>query len=294
MSRRYNGLDFNRKPQTKISGEHIRELISWLFWIVISAVIAFVLMYVYGFRTNVIGNSMEPGLYSGQQILIDRLTYNVSMPKRGDVVAFVPNGNEDTHISVKRIIGLPGEKVMIKDGYVYIDGVLLDEAGAYDRYELKLGKKNIENKEMSDKILADLDGADYIVRAKNVGHEPSYRDEEGTDRHIYTDYIFEILESFKGDRVVGDKVTVKWYGGELDGEKSVVAGETPINEGQEYILILSHETDENDVPTENDKYMFYPPRGILADDGTGVFTARDPAISFTADGFRAEVEKILG
>ena len=139
-----------------------------------------------------------------------------------------------------------------------------------------------------------VDGADYIVRAKNVGHEPSYRDEEGTDRHIYTDYIFEILESFKGDRVVGDKVTVKWYGGELDGEKSVVAGETPINEGQEYILILSHETDENDVPTENDKYMFYPPRGILADDGTGVFTARDPAISFTADGFRAEVEKILG
>ena len=133
MSRRYNGLDFNRKPQTKISGEHIRELISWLFWIVISAVIAFVLMYVYGFRTNVIGNSMEPGLYSGQQILIDRLSYNVSMPKRGDVVAFVPNGNEDTHISVTRIIGLPGEKVMIKDGYVYIDGVLLDEAGAYDK-----------------------------------------------------------------------------------------------------------------------------------------------------------------
>ena len=70
MSRRYNGLDFNRKPQTKISGEHIRELISWLFWIVISAVIAFVLMYVYGFRTNVIGNSMEPGLFSGQQITI--------------------------------------------------------------------------------------------------------------------------------------------------------------------------------------------------------------------------------
>ena len=133
MSRRYKGLDFNRKPAKKISGEQIRELISWVFWIMISAIIAFVLMYVFGFRTNVIGNSMEPGLYSGQHIMINRLVYNVSMPKRGDVVAFVPNGNEDTHISVKRIIGLPGDTVQIKDGYVYIDGVLLDEQCAYDK-----------------------------------------------------------------------------------------------------------------------------------------------------------------
>lgn len=154
---------------------------------------------------------------------------------------------------------------------------------------------NVLSMSWPDRSLEEIvDGADYIVRAKNVGHEPSYRDEEGADRHIYTDYIFEILESFKGDRVVGDTVTVKWYGGELDGEKSVVAGETPINEGQEYILILSHETDENDKLTENDRYVYYPPRGILADDGTGVFTANDPAISFTADEFRAEVERMLG
>ena len=103
-----------------------------------------------------------------------------------------------------------------------------------------------------------------------------------------------MVESYKGDRAVGDDVAVKCLGGFIGDLKASTPVETPVNEGQEYILILSHETDENDVPTTNDKFEYYPPRGILADDGTGVFTAEDPAISFTADGFRAEVEKILG
>ena len=145
--------------------------------------------------------------------------------------------------------------------------------------------------EWPDRSFEEIVGeADLIVRAKNVGFEPSYRD----NGVLYTDFIFEVVESYKGDRGVGDDVAVKCLGGFIGDLKTGTPGETPIKEGQEYILILSHETDENDVPTENDKYMFYPPRGILADDGTGVFTAEDPAISFTADGFRAEVEKILG
>lgn len=133
MSRRYTGLDFNRKPKKQISSSTIREIVSWIFWIVISAVIAFVIMYVFGLRTNVIGNSMEPSLYSGQQILIDRLSLNISSPKRGDVVAFQPNGNEKSHYYVKRIIGLPGETIQIIKGYIYIDGELLEEEGDYDK-----------------------------------------------------------------------------------------------------------------------------------------------------------------
>ena len=133
MSRRYKGLDFNRKPKKKISSAHLREALSWAFWIVISAVIAFVIMYVFGLRTNIVGNSMEPTLYSGQQILIDRMSLNISAPDRGDIVAFQPNGNENSHYYVKRIIGVPGETVQIVDGYVYINEVLLDEQGLYDK-----------------------------------------------------------------------------------------------------------------------------------------------------------------
>lgn len=133
MSRRYKGLDFNRKPKKKINSNHLRELVSWLFWISISAVLALVLVYVFGLRTNVIGNSMEPNLFAGEEILIDRLIYNISEPGRKDVVVFQPNGNENSHYYVKRVIGLPGETIQIIDGYIYIDGLLFDEEGAYDK-----------------------------------------------------------------------------------------------------------------------------------------------------------------
>ena len=70
---------------------------------------------------------MEPALYNGQEILINRFIYRLSSPKRGDVVVFLPNGNQNTHYYVKRIIALPGETIQIIGGRVYIDGELLEE-----------------------------------------------------------------------------------------------------------------------------------------------------------------------
>ena len=136
--------------------------------------------------------------------------------------------------------------------------------------------------------------AELIVRAKYVGHDPSYRNEEGTDRHVYTDHRFEVLESYKGDRKVGDEVVVKCYGGEFEGQLYVSEDQTQFKDDQEYIMILTHETDGNDVPTENDKYWHYPPKGILTLGEDGKYTAIDPSVSFTAEEFRSEVEKILG
>lgn len=133
MSRKYQGLDFNRKPRRHLGAYHFREALSWIFWLTISGVIAFVIMYVFGLRTNIVGNSMEPSIYSGQQILIDRMILNISSPSRNEVIAFQPNGNEESHYYVKRVIGLPGETVQIIDGYIYIDGELFDEGGKYDK-----------------------------------------------------------------------------------------------------------------------------------------------------------------
>lgn len=77
-------------------------------------------------RFQVRGSSMEPSLYDGQYVLVSKLSYRLGEPQRGDVIVFLPpNGAEDDYI--KRIIGLPGERVEIHDGAVWINGARLEE-----------------------------------------------------------------------------------------------------------------------------------------------------------------------
>lgn len=75
---------------------------------------------------NVDGPSMEPTLHNGELILVDKWSYLFRAPARGDVIVFVapPNPSEDY---VKRIIGLPGDHIVINGTQVYVDGVQLNE-----------------------------------------------------------------------------------------------------------------------------------------------------------------------
>ena len=78
-------------------------------------------------KTNVVGNSMEGTLSDGDRILINLLSYRKSDPERFDVIVFEKNGKEHSYYGIRRVIGLPGEKVLIKDGCVYINGEELSE-----------------------------------------------------------------------------------------------------------------------------------------------------------------------
>lgn len=126
MRRKSRGLSFYKKRK-KISATALKEIFTWIFGIAVSVLLAFVLVLSVGMKTRVIGVSMEPALYNGQQILINRFLYTISSPKRGDVVVFLPNGNKNSHYYVKRVIAVPGETVQIKEGRVFVNGVLLEE-----------------------------------------------------------------------------------------------------------------------------------------------------------------------
>ena len=56
---------------------------------------------------SVVGDSMKPVLENGDIVLANRIVYNASKPKRGDVIIFKPKGNENSHYYIKRIIALP-------------------------------------------------------------------------------------------------------------------------------------------------------------------------------------------
>lgn len=129
---KHKGLNFYEKKK-KISKDTIHEILVVLFSCFAAILLAFVLVISIGLETSVIGVSMEPTLYNGQTVFIDRFSYKIFSPGRGDVIAFLPNGNQNSHYYLKRVIGLPGETVQIIGGYVYINGVLFEEDESYDK-----------------------------------------------------------------------------------------------------------------------------------------------------------------
>ena len=108
----------------------LREVIVWTFQIAIVCLLAFVCVYYFGQRVSVIGDSMNPELKNGNITLISKAAYSMGTPKRGDVVAFQPNGNENSHYYIKRIVGLPGETIEVADGKIIVNGREIKE-----RYE---------------------------------------------------------------------------------------------------------------------------------------------------------------
>ncbi len=131
MARR-KGLTFYQKKK-RLDSRIIKDIFEMIVGGVAAVFLAFVIVYSIGMRTSVIGDSMETTLFNGQEILVNRVLYRLSTPKRGDVIVFLPNGNQNSHFYVKRVVGLPGETVQIKDGSVYIDGVFLEEPEEFDR-----------------------------------------------------------------------------------------------------------------------------------------------------------------
>ena len=165
---RKKGLTFYEKEK-KINKSTIHEILSTLFYCGVAVFLAFVLVFSVGMKISMVGVSMEPALYNGQEVLINRFIYKITSPKRGDVIAFLPNGNQNSHYYLKRIVGLPGESVQIIDGYVYINGERLPE----DEYD-KMADYGIAGNEIqlgSDEyfVLGDNRNMSEDSRSGNIG-----------------------------------------------------------------------------------------------------------------------------
>ena len=122
-----------KKPNTdgseKGAGQKVdmkKEFLSWVFYIAFVLVLTWVIITFVGQRTRVDGRSMENTLQNGDNLIVEKLSYRFSDPKRFDIIVFPPTGKKEYYI--KRIIGLPGETVQIdEEGNIYINGELLEE-----------------------------------------------------------------------------------------------------------------------------------------------------------------------
>jgi signal peptidase I len=109
----------------KLHPERRRSMIlaCMLFW----SIISFFVVSRYVIQTaEVLGESMEPTLSDGDRYLLQRWFYLFKDPQLGDIVA-VETPGDDVTASVKRVIGLPGDRIRVSDGRVYINGLRLAE-----------------------------------------------------------------------------------------------------------------------------------------------------------------------
>jgi signal peptidase I len=94
---------------------------------IVPAIIIALLIHVFlAQATRVYGQSMEPNLHTNERLVIEKLSYRFHGPRRGDVVVIKDPGGS-SELLIKRVVGLPGERVTVADNRVFIDGVPLDE-----------------------------------------------------------------------------------------------------------------------------------------------------------------------
>lgn len=143
----------------------LKELLGWIVYIAVIIGLTWLIITFVGQRTRVSGHSMEATLHDGDNLIVDKLSYRFRDPKRFEIIVFPYRHKENTYY-IKRIIGLPGETVQVKDGYVYINGEKLDE-----NYGLEV---------MEDAGIAaepiELGEDEYFVLGDNRNHSSDSRD----------------------------------------------------------------------------------------------------------------------
>lgn len=151
MARRRNRrrtYSFNRYAETNNRSKDIAvHAAKWCGQIVIVILLAFLTVRFVGQTLTVRGESLEETYHDGDVVLVNKLVYKLSEPKRFDMIAFRTDAEKD-HYSIKRVVAVPGDKVIIEDGILKINGQILEEFPAFSdisyaglaKEEIVLGK----------------------------------------------------------------------------------------------------------------------------------------------------------
>lgn len=113
-------------PEEKKSG--FRRTLLDTFETILLSLVLFLAINTVSERIRVESISMQPTLYAGDMVIVNKLAYRFNnSPHRGDVIVFKYPPDPESIPYIKRVVGLPGDQVHIANGKVYIDGQLIDE-----------------------------------------------------------------------------------------------------------------------------------------------------------------------
>ena len=107
--------------------EFMAEIGRWVIAILVVVILAYSIV-TFGVQTvTMVGQSMSPVLNDMDVLLLDKRAYSVKDPQRYDIIAFKLKESPDSYFNIKRIIGLPGETVQIRNGRIFINGDALKD-----------------------------------------------------------------------------------------------------------------------------------------------------------------------
>ncbi len=161
MKKKKNDIEeYEEKPASVLS-----EVFSFILYLVLVVGVTFFIITFVGQRTYVSGSSMENTLSDGDNLIVDKISYRFSDPKRFDIIVFPFRYKEKVYY-IKRIIGMPGETVQIEDGKIYIDGEVLQES---------YGRQVIQNPGLAEEPV-ELGEDEYFVLGDNRNDSTDSRD----------------------------------------------------------------------------------------------------------------------
>ena len=99
-----------------------RQVLIWIVQIVITIALAAVLSVAFFQTIGIQEGSMDPTLSAGEKFLVNRVVYQLSNPKRGDIIAFRLGNEGKGSIHIKRVVGVPGDTIQIQNEQIIIDG----------------------------------------------------------------------------------------------------------------------------------------------------------------------------
>lgn len=169
--------------------DKVKNILIWIFEIAVVLFFAIVVGIFFFRSVTMQEGSMEPTLSAGDKFFINQAAYKLGDPKRGDMIAFKTSASDEASIHIKRVIGLPGETIQIKDGQILIDGKVYKEGKGFPV---------ISNPGLAKEPVT-LESGEYFVLGdnRNNSEDSRYGDIGNVNKKYITGKLWFVASPFK-------------------------------------------------------------------------------------------------